>query len=77
MSQIRAAISSGEDADECRTNIRGIFGRQLWTSELFGRKASAIIPLGATIGELALASSLFVYRMGKNLLIFQVMAANY
>jgi hypothetical protein len=47
MSQIRAAILSGEDADECRAKLRGSFERQLWTSELFGRKASAKFPLPA------------------------------
>jgi hypothetical protein len=34
MSQIRAAILSGENADECRTTRPGRVGRQLWTSEL-------------------------------------------
>jgi len=46
MSQIRAAILSGEDAGECRAKLRGSFERQLWTSELFGRKANAL-PLPA------------------------------
>ena len=46
-------------------------------SLIISLKFSEISDFKTTIGELALASSLFVYRMGKNLLIFQVMAANY
>ncbi|MFA4941430.1 MAG: hypothetical protein WC582_02425 [Patescibacteria group bacterium] len=36
MSQARAAILSGESADECRTICQWHIGRQPWTSELFG-----------------------------------------
>ena len=74
--------SDGGSRNE-RTSVGRLAGgqveRQPRTSEPAAcrRRARAIIPLGTTIGELALASSLFVYRMGKNLLIFQVMAANY
>jgi len=59
MRQIRAAILSGEGAGECRSKLPWSFERQLWTSELFGKKASAL-PLPAHLKQKTAPEELFL-----------------